>query len=379
MIPPQGSADFAAAMEKVLDVYRRPYDAAFPVVCMDETPRQLIGETRAPVPAAPGRPAREDYEYRRCGTCNVFMATQPLAGRRMTKVTARRTKTDWAHFLNDIAARLPGAKRITLVMDNLNTHRPGALYEAFPPAEAKALWDRFEFVYTPKHGSWLNVAEVELSVMIRQCLNRRIDSIDILRDEVAAWQASRDRLHAKVNWQFTTDDARIKLKRLYPTLDEWHDTSVFRPKRNDERRAATRFSRDGSPAEPPPGELGRAGFITGCLAGMDRRPNAARVSSQAVWPGWIAGRTPRGFHYRLFGRDGSPAEPPPGELGRVGFTTGCQGASTMTKVRCHSPGLAARTIQIGNVSPASMPETASRRSPTFPMGWPATSVITKPG
>ena len=220
VIPPQGSADFAAAMEKVLDVYRRPYDAAFPVVCMDETPRQLIGETRAPVPAAPGRPAREDYEYRRCGTCNVFMATQPLAGRRMTKVTARRTKTDWAHFLNDIAARLPGAKRITLVMDNLNTHRPGALYEAFPPAEAKALWDRFEFVYTPKHGSWLNVAEVELSVMIRQCLNRRIDSIDILRDEVAAWQASRDRLQAKVNWQFTTDDARIKLKRLYPTLDE---------------------------------------------------------------------------------------------------------------------------------------------------------------
>ena len=149
-------------MEKVLDVYRRPYDAAFPVVCMDETPRQLISETREPVPAAPGRPAREDYEYRRRGSCNVFMATEPLAGRRMTKVTARRTKTDWAHFLNDIAERHPGAKRITLVMDNLNTHRPGALYEAFPPAEAKALWDRFEFVYTPKHGSWLNVAEVEL-------------------------------------------------------------------------------------------------------------------------------------------------------------------------------------------------------------------------
>ena len=171
VIPPQGNADFAAAMERVLDVYRRPYDAAFPVVCMDETPRQLIGETREPVPAAPGRPAREDYEYRRCGSCNVFMATEPLAGRRMTKVTARRTKTDWAHFLNDIAERHRDAKRITLVMDNLNTHRPGALYEAFPPAEAKALWDRFEFVYTPKHGSWLNVAEVELSVMIRQCLN----------------------------------------------------------------------------------------------------------------------------------------------------------------------------------------------------------------
>ena len=206
MIPPQGNADFAAAMEKVLDVYRRPYDAAFPVVCMDETPRQLISATR------------EDYEYRRRGSCNVFMATEPLARRRMTKVTARRTKTDWGALLNDIAERHPGAQRITLVMDNLNTHRPGA--EAFPPAEAKALWDRFEFVYTPKHGSWLNVAEVELNVMTRQCLNRRIDSLEILHDEVAAWQASRDRIQAKVNWQFTTDDARVKLKRLYPTLDE---------------------------------------------------------------------------------------------------------------------------------------------------------------
>jgi len=219
VIPPQGNADFAAAMERVLDVYRRPYDKAFPVVCMDETPRQLIRETRVPVAAKPGRPARHDHEYRRCGTCNVFMATEPLAGRRMTQVTERRTKTDWARFIADIAARHPDAERITLVMDNLNTHRPGALYEAFPPAKAKALWDRFEFVFTPKHGSWLNVAEVELSVMIRQCLNRRIDSIGVLRDEVAAWQAQRDRLQAKVNWRFTTDDARIKLKRLYPTLD----------------------------------------------------------------------------------------------------------------------------------------------------------------
>ena len=219
MIPPQRNADFAATMEQVLDVYRRPYDAAFPVVCMDETPRQLIRETRVPVPAAPGRPARHDYEYERCGTCNVFMATEPLAGRRMTRVTERKTKVDWAHFLDGIAARYPDAGKITLVMDNLNTHRPGALYEAFPPARAKALWDRFEFLFTPKHGSWLNVAEVELNVMIRQCLNRRIDSIDVLRSEVAAWQAARDRLRAKVNWQFTTDDARVKLKRLYPTFD----------------------------------------------------------------------------------------------------------------------------------------------------------------
>ena len=207
-------------MEKVLDVYRRPYDAAFPVVCMDETPRQLIGETRHPIPMAPARPAREDYEYRRCGTCNVFMATEPLAGKRMTKVTERKTKIDWAQFLADIAQRYQDATTITLVMDNLNTHRPGALYEAYPPDKAKALWDRFEFVYTPKHGSWLNVAEVELNVMIRQCLNRRIDCIETLRREVAAWQDSRDTIQAKVDWQFDTDDARVKLKRLYPTFDD---------------------------------------------------------------------------------------------------------------------------------------------------------------
>ena len=220
MIPPQGNGDFAAAMERVLDVYRRPLDPAFPVVCMDETPRQLISETRVPIPAKPGRPGRHDYEYRRCGTCNVFMAAEPLAGKRMTKVTERRTKADWAHFLADIAERYDDAESITLVMDNLNTHRPGALYEAYPPAQAKALWDRFEFVYAPKHGSWLNVAEIELNVMIRQCLVRRIDSINVLRTEVAAWQASRDRVRAKVDWQFTTDDARIRLKRLYPTFDE---------------------------------------------------------------------------------------------------------------------------------------------------------------
>ena len=219
MIPPQRNADFAAAMEQVLDVYHRPFDPAFPVVCMDETPRQLIGETRKPVPAEPGRPARHDYEYRRCGTCNVFIAAEPLAGTRMTKVTERRTKADWARFLADIAKRYPSATRITLVMDNLSTHRPGALYQTYPAAQAKALWDRFEFVFTPKHGSWLNIAEIELNVMIRQCLNRRIDSFDVLRAEVAAWQAARDRVQATVDWQFTTDDARVRLKRLYPTFD----------------------------------------------------------------------------------------------------------------------------------------------------------------
>lgn len=207
-------------MERVLDVYRRPYNADIPVICMDETPRQLIRETRMPIPARPGQLERHDYEYERCGVCNVFMASEPLAGTRMTKVTERKTKVDWAQFLHDIAERYPVAKKITLVMDNLNTHSPGALYEAFPADKAKALWDRFEFVYTPKHGSWLNVAEIELNVMISQCLDRRIGSMEKLCAEVAAWQSRRDQLHAKVNWQFTTEDARIKLKRLYPTFDE---------------------------------------------------------------------------------------------------------------------------------------------------------------
>lgn len=218
MIPPQANAEFVAAMENVLDVYRRPYDASRPLVCMDETPRQLIGQTRVPVPAKPGQPAREDYEYERLGVCNVFMACEPLAGRRMTQVTERKTKTDWAYFIDDIAKNYPEAERITLVMDNLNTHTPASLYETFAPDKAKALWDRFEFVYTPKHGSWLNMAEIELNVLIGQCLDRRIDSIDTLRSEVAAWQAHRDQIKAKVNWQFTCDKARIKLLRLYPTL-----------------------------------------------------------------------------------------------------------------------------------------------------------------
>ncbi len=218
VIPPAGNGDFVAAMERVLDVYRRPYDVTQPVVCMDETPRQLIRETRTPLAPQPGRLERHDYEYERCGVCNVFMATEPLAGRRLTKVTERRTKIDWAHFIEDIAERYIDAEQITLIMDNLNTHSPGALYEVFPPDQAKALWDRFEFVYTPKHGSWLNVAEIELNVMISQCLRRRIDNIEELREEVSTWQAHRDQLEATVNWQFTAKDARIKLERLYPTF-----------------------------------------------------------------------------------------------------------------------------------------------------------------
>jgi hypothetical protein len=206
-------------MENVLDIYHRPYDAAHPVVCMDETPRQLISQTREPIKAAPGRLAREDYEYERCGVCNVFMASEPLAGRRFTKVTESRTKVQWARFVQDIAHAYPDAQRITLVMDNLNTHTAAALYETFPPSQAKALWDRFEFVYTPKHGSWLNMAEIELNVMIKQCLARRIDNIDTVRREVSAWQVQRNQLKARINWQFTTSDARIKLSRLYPTFE----------------------------------------------------------------------------------------------------------------------------------------------------------------
>lgn len=206
-------------MEKVLEVYKRPYDGRFPVVCMDESPKQLIRETRLPVPMSPGMPARYDYEYERCGVCNIFMAGEPLAGRRMVRVTERRTKRDWARFVKEIAEQYPQAERITLVMDNLSTHKPGSLYESFSPEEAKRLWDRFDFVFTPKHGSWLNVAEIELNVLNGQCLNRRIDEIEIVRQEAQAWQEYRNSLEAKVNWQFTNEDARIKLQRLYPTLD----------------------------------------------------------------------------------------------------------------------------------------------------------------
>ena len=205
-------------MEQVLDVYTRPYDPQRPVVCMDESPRQLIGETRLPMPEERGRPARYDYEYARCGVANVFLAVEALAGRRVVRITERKTKTDWAHFLEVIAEQYKQAVKITLVMDNLNTHTPGALYETFSPAVAKALWDRFEFVYTPKHGSWLNMAEIELNVLIKQCLTRRIDSLAEMHTETEAWQHRRNNMHARIDWQFTTPDARIKLKRLYPSL-----------------------------------------------------------------------------------------------------------------------------------------------------------------
>ena len=206
-------------MEMVLDVYKRPFDPRFPVVCMDESPKQLIGETRIPISASPGQPVKYDYEYRRNGLCNVFLACEPLAGRRMITVTERKTKQDWAHFVKKIADQYKNAEKITLVMDNLNTHTPGALYETFSPEKAKAIWDKFEFVYTPKHGSWLNMAEIELNVLTGQCFKRRIEDIETVRKEVSAWQKARNNKKAKVNWQFTTDNARIKLRRLYPTFD----------------------------------------------------------------------------------------------------------------------------------------------------------------
>lgn len=205
-------------MESVLDVYRRPYDARFPVVCMDESPRQLIDEVKTPIAGAPGRPARYDYEYKRRGVCNVFMANEPLAGKRVVNVTERKTKRDWAFFIAEIAERYRVAEKITLVMDNLNTHKPGSFYETFAPEQAKKLWDRFEFVYTPKHGSWLNMAEIELNVLIGQCLNRRIGEMATVSAEVEAWQNHRNTKNATINWQFTTRDARIKLRRLYPIV-----------------------------------------------------------------------------------------------------------------------------------------------------------------
>jgi hypothetical protein len=206
-------------MEDVLDVYHRPYDPRRPQVCMDETSKQLVGETRTPLAAAPGRPARIDYEYVRHGVRNLFLWVEPLTGRRQVHVTARRTRQDWARFIRDLVeVHYPDAKRVVLVLDNRNTHVAGALYETFPPAEARRLLARLELHYTPIHGSWLNMAEIELSVLGRQCLNRRIAAEATLIEEVAAWESTRNRHQSTITWRFTTPDARITLHRLYPSL-----------------------------------------------------------------------------------------------------------------------------------------------------------------
>ena len=219
MIPPEANSAFVAAMEDVLAVYTRPHDPARPLVCLDETSKQLIIETRRPKPMKPGQPARIDYEYERNGTANLFMLFAPLEGWRHVKVTDRRTALDYAHVLKDLSdIHFPAAERIVLVQDNLNTHAKSSLYEAFPAAEARRLVERFEWHYTPKHGSWLDMAESELAILASQCLDRRIPNKPALETEVAAWTKRRNTENTKADWQFTTDDARIKLKHLYPSI-----------------------------------------------------------------------------------------------------------------------------------------------------------------
>jgi DDE superfamily endonuclease len=206
-------------MEDVLMVYQRPHDPVYPVICMDETSKQLVGETRVSLPVAPGQPQREDYEYERRGVANLFLFSEPLTGWREVQVTERRTRVDWAEAMRELSNRCdPAAERITVVLDHLNTHGPASFYEAFAPEEARRLTERFEFHYTPKHGSWLNRAEIEFSVLSRQCFDRRIGDAETLRNETRAWQQKRNVASKTIDWQFTTADARIKLKRLYPVI-----------------------------------------------------------------------------------------------------------------------------------------------------------------
>ena len=207
-------------MEDVLEVYKRPYDPKRPQVCMDETSKQLLADTRDPIPAQPGSPEKFDYEYKREGVANIFMFFEPLMGQRHVKVTERRTRKDWALAMRELSdVQYPDAEIIDVVMDNLNIHSPASFYEAFDPVEARRLTNRFEFHHTPKHGSWLNIAEIELSVLSRQCLDRRMPNQAFLESEVKAWEDERNDQIVKVQWRFTTADARIKLKHLYPLIE----------------------------------------------------------------------------------------------------------------------------------------------------------------
>jgi hypothetical protein len=218
-IPPQRNAAFVCAMEDILTVYKRAVNPVEPLICMDETSKQLVKETRQLIAARPGKPARYDYEYERNGVGSVFMFYAPFQGKRYVAITDRRTRIDWAMQIKNLLDVLyPEARKVILVMDNLNTHNGISLYETFPPEEARRLLDRLEIHYTPKHGSWLNMAEIELSVLSRQCTNRRIPDKQTLAREIAAWQTRRNETGARVDWRFTNEDARIKLKRLYPTL-----------------------------------------------------------------------------------------------------------------------------------------------------------------
>ncbi len=218
-IPPECDAEFVCAMENVLAVYKRPYDPKHPTVCFDEKSKQLIGQTVIPIPAKPGQPERHDYEYVRNGTANLFMLVEPLRGWRHVNVTSRRTKLDFAQQMKELVdVHYPKAKRITVVMDNLNTHKMSCLYEAFTPEEARRIIENIEVVHTPKHGSWLNMAECELSVLEKQCLGERVADEPTLRQSVSIWNADRNNRSKKIDWQFKTTDARIKLRRLYPQI-----------------------------------------------------------------------------------------------------------------------------------------------------------------
>lgn len=219
-IPPKANAEFVWRMEDVLEVYKRPYDPRFPVICMDESSKQLVGEKRPPMPVQPKQPARIDSEYERKGTCNLFIFLEPLRGWRKVWVTDQRRKVEWAYCVRQLLEEIyPAAVKIVMVCDNLNTHTGGSLYEAFPAKEAKRLCDRLEFHPTPKHGSWLNMAETELSVLSGQCLNRRMESKELVIQETSAWEETRNRTEAKIRWRFTTEDARIKLEKLYPVFE----------------------------------------------------------------------------------------------------------------------------------------------------------------
>ena len=219
MIPPDANAAFVAAMEDVLETYQKPRDPDRPLVCLDESSKQLIIETRVSIPAKPGQPARHDYEYERNGVANIFMVFVPLEGWRRVKITDRHAAVDYAQVLKELSdVDFADAKQIVLMQDNLSTHMPASLYATFPAAEARRLAKRFEWHYTPKHGSWLDMAESELGVLSSQCLSRRIPNKQILEREVDAWRRHRNTNHAKADWQFTTDDARIGLKRLYPSF-----------------------------------------------------------------------------------------------------------------------------------------------------------------
>jgi hypothetical protein len=219
-IPPKANADFVDHMEDVLQVYQLPYDRHYPVVCMDEASKQLIGEVNAPLPLRSGYVKCADYEYERKGVCNQFMCCEPLRGWRHVRVTVRRTRWDWAECIRELVdVHYPQATRIRLVLDNLNTHTGASLYEAFPPAEARRLLDRLEFHHTPKHASWLNMAEIEIGVLHRQCLDRRLDNADVLRSEISAWEERRNKQRVKIHWSFTIAVARHKLKKLYPVVE----------------------------------------------------------------------------------------------------------------------------------------------------------------